>query len=55
MLNLLNAEGWNAASERHLLGAADHARRRISTLEHLREGYTWHDQEFPRIPEKQET
>lgn len=54
MLNLLNAEGWNAASERHLIGAADHARRWISTLEHLRKGYTWHDQEFPRIPEERE-
>ena len=55
MLNLLNAEGWNAASERHLIGAADHAHRRIWTLEHLRKGYTWDDQEFPRGPEEQES
>lgn len=55
MLNLLNAEGWNAASERHLIGAADHARRRISTLEHLRKGYTWDNQEVPQGPEEQQT
>ena len=55
MLNLLNAEGWSAASERHLIGAADHARRRILTLKHLRKGYAWDDQEIPRGPEEQET
>ena len=55
MLNLLNAEGWNADSERQLIGAADHARRRISTLEHLRKGYTWDDREFPQCPEEQES
>ena len=55
MLNLLNAKGWNAASERHLIGAVDHARWRISTLEHLRKEYTWDDQAFPRGPEEQET
>ena len=55
MLNLLNAEGWNAACEQHLIRAADHARRRISTLEHLRKGYTWDDREFPQGPEEQDT
>ena len=33
----------------------DATRRRISTLEHLRKGYTWDDQEFPQFPEGRET
>ena len=33
----------------------DATRQRISTLEHLRKGYTWDDQEFPQDPEEQET
>ncbi|MDE0201054.1 MAG: hypothetical protein OXK73_01310 [Rhodospirillaceae bacterium] len=33
----------------------DGTRRRISTLEHLRNGYTWDDQEFPQGPEERET
>lgn len=32
------------------LGDATH--RRISTLEHLRTGYTWDEQEFPQHPEE---
>ena len=32
------------------LGHATH--RRISTLEHLRKGYTWDDREFPHHPEE---
>ncbi|MDD9994049.1 MAG: MurR/RpiR family transcriptional regulator [Rhodospirillales bacterium] len=33
----------------------DDTRRRISTLEHLRKGYTWDDQEFPQGPEERES
>ena len=33
----------------------DATRRRISTLEHLREGYTWDVQEFPQGPEERKT
>ena len=33
----------------------DATRQRISTLEHLRKGYTWDDQEFPQGPEERAT
>jgi len=35
------------------LGDATH--RRIATLEHLREGYTWDDRQFPQGLEGRET
>ena len=34
---------------------SDDTRQRISTLEHLRKGYTRDDQEFPQGPEERET
>ena len=33
----------------------DATRQRISTLEHLRKGSTWDDQEFPKYLEERQT